>query len=113
MSPARIERAAGEAQALVLKETRLSTRTPLWYYILVEAADQLPDHLGPVGSTIVAETIIGLTRLSEDSILREPGWKPTLGPTPGRFTLRDFLRFAGVLQRHPDTSLTSQKQNIN
>jgi hypothetical protein len=75
-------------------------RTPLWYYILAEAA-VLGDgqHLGPVGSTIVAEVLVGLVRRSPDSIL-EPGldWEPNLpSAQPGRFTLPDLLRFARVL----------------
>jgi hypothetical protein len=53
--------------------------------------------LGPVGSTIVAEVLIGLVHNSKDSILRQRNWQPTLGSTPGRFTLRDLLRLGGVL----------------
>lgn len=53
--------------------------------------------MGPVGSTIVAEVLIGLIRDSKDSILRKQNWKPVLGTTPGRFTLRDLLRLGGVL----------------
>lgn len=37
---------------------------------------------------IVAEMLIGLVRESKDSILRKKDWKPVLGSTPGRFTLR-------------------------
>jgi len=97
MTAAQIEAAAGEAQAQILRETGLSTRTPLWYYILAESANHLPDHLGPVGSTIVAEVLIELARRSEDSILSQANWPPTLGAAPGRFTLHDLLRLAGAL----------------
>jgi len=93
-----IQKAVGKAQAQILRKSGFLTRTPLWYYILAESADHLPDHLGPVGSTIVAEVLIELTRGSEDSIPVRPGWKPTLGAKPGRFTLRDLLRLAGALQ---------------
>ena len=72
-------------------------RTPLWYYILAEAAAAGADRLGPVGSTIVAEVLIGLIRGGKDSILRERNWQPTLGTTPGRFELRDLLELAEVL----------------
>jgi hypothetical protein len=42
-------------------------RTPLWYYILAEAAVLGgSQHLGPVGSTIVAEVLVGLVRRSPD-----------------------------------------------
>jgi hypothetical protein len=92
-----IEDAVGGEQAQVLRETEFSTHTPLWYYVLAESAQHLPDHLGPVGSTIIAEVLIDLVRRSEDSILNRPNWKPTLGAAPGRFTLRDLLRLAGVL----------------
>ena len=98
MSAKQIEAAAAsDKQAKVLRDTGLSSRTPLWYYILAESASYLPDYLGPVGSTIVAEVLIGLVRRSEDSILNRGGWAPSLGPTRGRFSLRDLLRLAGVL----------------
>jgi len=74
-----------------------SARTPLWYYILAEAAAEPSGRLGPVGSTIVAEVLIGLIRGGKDSILRERDWRPTLGKTPGRFELRDLLSLAEVL----------------
>jgi hypothetical protein len=84
-------------QMQVLDDSGFSTRTPLWYYILAEAAHHGGNRLGPVGSTIVAEVLIGLVRRSEDSILSSPGWAPSLGPVPGQFTLADLLRLGGVL----------------
>ena len=75
-------------------------RTPLWYYVLAEAAARTGGkRLGPVGSTIIAEVLIGLVRRSEDSILKgQRRWKPSLpSAQPGTFTLPDLLRFAGVL----------------
>ena len=74
------------------------SRTPLWFYILAEAAHfHGGDRLGPVGSTLVAEVLVGLTRRSEDSILKVPGWTPSLpSATPGTFELADLLKFAGV-----------------
>jgi hypothetical protein len=54
--------------------------------------------LGPVGSTIVAEVLVGLVRRSANSILLAQNWQPTLpSEEPGTFTLTDLLRFAGVL----------------
>ena len=42
--------------------------------------------------------MIGLVRRSDDSILNQPDWRPTLpSATPGGFELRDLLAFAGVL----------------
>ena len=90
--------AASTTQAGVLQSTGFLTRTPLWYYLLAEAKHHGGQRLGPVGSTIVAEVLIGLVRRSDDSILRTPGWTPTLpAATPGRFELADLLRFAKVL----------------
>jgi hypothetical protein len=57
------------------------TSTPLWYYVLAEsklAAGGL--HLGPVGSRIVAETLIGLLRADPTSYLSaDPRFTPFLG----------------------------------
>jgi nucleoid-associated protein YgaU len=91
--------AASPEQAQVLQQAGFSNRTPLWYYLLAEAKHHGGgQRLGPVGSTIVAEVLIGLVRRSDDSILRYPGWTPSLpAATPGRFELADLLRFAGVL----------------
>jgi hypothetical protein len=90
--------AASTTQAGVLQSTGFLTRTPLWYYLLAEAKHHGGQRLGPVGSTIVAEVLIGLVRRSDDSILRTPGWTPTLpSATPGRVELADLLRFAKVL----------------
>jgi hypothetical protein len=62
------------------------------------AADRTSRFDDPVGSTIVAEVLIGLVRRSDDSILGTAGWTPTLpADTPGRFELADLLRFAKVL----------------
>jgi hypothetical protein len=93
---------ASPQQAKVLRDAGFLTRTPLWYYLLAEAKH--PDggdgqRLGPVGSTIVAEVLIGLVRRSQDSILRSPGWNPSLPAAHrGRFELADLLRFARVLR---------------
>jgi hypothetical protein len=100
MSPAEIEEVAQRVSAEQLAAVRaggFSERTPLWYYILAEAAAEPSDRLGPVGSNLVAEVLIGLIRGSKDSILRKKDWQPTLGTTPGQFDLRDLLQLADVL----------------
>ncbi|MDQ3749880.1 MAG: heme peroxidase family protein [Acidobacteriota bacterium] len=90
--------AASDEQLAVLKESGFNKRTPLWFYILAEAAAQTNGkRLGEVGSILVAEVLIGLIRRSENSILAEKNWKPTLGGTPGEFNLADLLKLAGVL----------------
>ena len=82
----------------------LQRKTPLWFYILAEAASlEGGERLGPVGSTIVSEVLVGLIRRSANSILfsGNPGfWHPTLpSAQAGTFTLTDLLQFAGT---HPD-----------
>jgi hypothetical protein len=96
---AKVKPSGGESQEDVLRDTGFSKRTPLWYYILAEAAHHHKgQHLGPVGSTIIAEVLIGLIRRSEDSILRTKNWKPSLpSAEKGKFTLADLLRLAKVL----------------
>jgi Animal haem peroxidase len=77
------------------------TSTPLWFYVLREA--DILGHgaqLGPVGGRIVAEVFIGLLQADPDSFLnQEPLFTPTLGESPGSFTMIDFLRVAGVSPR--------------
>jgi len=88
-----------KTQADYLEKTDFLDKTPLWFYILAEAAFGGGVRLGPVGSTIVAEVLIGVLRNSTDSILTDPGWKgPTLKrKTPDKFDIGDLLNFAGVL----------------
>jgi hypothetical protein len=89
-----------QTQADILNQTQTNfyEKTPLWFYILAEAAYYGGGiHLGPVGSTIVAEVLIGVMRNSTYSILKEPDWKPTLGETPGKFDIADLLKVARVL----------------
>ena len=91
--------AAGSAeQVAALEQGGFASRTPLWFYLLAEASHRGGDRLGPVGSTLVAEVLVGLVRRSDDSILKLPGWTPSLpAVNPGIFELADLLRFAGVL----------------
>jgi hypothetical protein len=78
-------------------------RTPLWYYVLKEAEVKANGNsLGPVGSRIVCETIVGQVREDQASYLRQPGtWTPEEGVRLPNgdlvVTIADFLRFAGVL----------------
>ena len=100
LTPEQIEEGAGsEEQVQVLRDAEFLERTPLWYYILAEAAVLANGQtLGPVGSTIIAEVLVGLVRRSPNSILHQRNWKPTLpSQDQDAFTLPDLLRFAGVL----------------
>lgn len=73
---------------------------PLWYYTLAEASETTGgETLGPVGSRIVAEVLVGLVDadpLSFRSI--QPDWTPTLpAPVSGGGTdyrMADLLAFA-------------------
>lgn len=75
----------------------LHIQTPLWYYILKEAAVKGDGQcLGPVGSTIVAEVLVGLVHGDHQSYLWQKGasWRPSLpSQTAGDFTMADLLRF--------------------
>lgn len=77
-------------QRKVFKKWEFHEKTPLWFYILLEAemdakesADSTGDesypYLGTIGSHIVCEVIYGLILASEHSILRE-GWKGEHSP---------------------------------
>lgn len=71
--------------------------TPLWPYVLGEAALLAAgEHLGPVGGRIVAEVIAGLVKHDSTSFLRvNPGWRPFLGSVADRFYLADLLAYTG------------------
>lgn len=66
--------------------------TPLWFYILGEAATlgEGGQRLGPVGGRIVAEVLLGLLEMDSKSFLSvEPAWCPP----EDRRTVGDLLRF--------------------
>lgn len=68
--------------------------TPLWLYILREAAARGGgDHLGEVGGRIVAEVIVGIVRHDPESYLsNNPSWQPTLpSHEAGVFKIRDLV----------------------
>jgi hypothetical protein len=78
------------------------TDTPLWFYVLKEAEVKGGgNHLGPVGSRIVAETIIGQL-LEDPTSFLSTGWDPSQGIPAADGgpidTIIKFLRFAGM---HP------------
>jgi len=93
-----------DAAQLRLDEVRIASSelrgelldaTPLWYYVLREAA-ALTDgrRLGPVGGRIVAKTLVGLLLSDSQSYLaQDPGWRPELPGADGDFTMADLVRF--------------------
>ena len=88
----------GEAREALL------AATPLWYYILCEAAKRGErwggepgggKHLGPVGGRIVGEVLVGLLAADPHSYLRQfPTWRPHLHASREDFTMTDLVRFA-------------------
>lgn len=86
-----------------LQPHNLEDRTPLWFYILREAAViENGERLGPVGARIVAEVFVGLLQGDRSSYLsQDPDWEPFLptidaSRTGEDFGMVDLLRYAGV-----------------
>jgi hypothetical protein len=71
----------------------LATRTPLWFYILREA-ELNGGKLDGVGARLVAETFHRAMEGSRASIVRDPAWRPSLGPDDTTFRMVDLLLFA-------------------
>ena len=91
--------AVGFEEALRNHSQPPDAEAPLWYYVLGEASHESGGaHLGPVGSRIVAEVVVGLVEIDPRSFATvQPGWEPTL-PAPhsedGEFTAADLVAFA-------------------
>jgi hypothetical protein len=71
-----------------LRELQLVGRTPLWYYVLLEAElNEKGRLLGAVGSRLVAEVIEGSLHADPDSIItqlqHDPNWRPELWSSAG------------------------------
>jgi hypothetical protein len=67
--------------------------TPLWFYVLREA-ELNQGKLKGVGARIVAETFHRAMEGSHVSIVRNPAWRPSLGPNNTTFRMVDLLLFA-------------------
>lgn len=112
------QRIATGKDGAVAAQLNFHVETPLWYYVLKEAElEGKGEHLGPVGSRIVAEVFVGLLQMDASSFLsRKPNWKPLLGGRTDRntyaklydgrldwedrytaFTMADLLDFVGEL----------------
>ncbi len=78
-----------------LTDPRFGTKSPLWFYILAEAKVQNNGiRLGSVGSTLVADVLVGLLREDKESILNKgKKYDPLFPPTFG-----NLVKFAGVAQ---------------
>jgi heme peroxidase len=71
----------------------LLKNTPLWFYILREA-ELNNGKLRGVGGRIIAETFHRAMEGSQFSIVRDPAFRPTFGPTNTKFRMVDLLLFA-------------------
>src|ERR1044072_2003770 len=102
MTAGEIEAVAANANADQLKAVKasgFSSRTPLWFYTLAEAAHfQQGQRLGPVGSTVVAGVLISLIRRSKDSFMSIPGWSATAPDERQTFSLPGLSRVADVFR---------------
>ena len=77
-----------------LGEFGWSGETPLWYYLLKEAeVCEDGERLGPVGSLIVGEVLLGIVDGDPESFRTvDRSWVPTLpSRVTGQFTLADLL----------------------
>lgn len=88
----------GEQALLDANGGLLLAKTPLWYYVLREAAVmENGDRLGTVGGRIVAETFVRMLKRDGDSFLNVPGFAPSLpSAAAGNFTVADLVNFAQV-----------------
>lgn len=71
----------------------LLKNTPLWFYVLREAEFN-GGRLAGVGARIIAETFHRAMEGSQTSIVRNPAWRPSLGPNSTTFRMVDLLLFA-------------------
>lgn len=92
--------AAGQA----LRDNGYAKSTPLWFYILAEAATTGGGaRLGPLGSLIVAETLLGLIATDPESYWNTAGsdagrWHPSdAGIGADIDSFEALFTFAGVL----------------
>lgn len=101
---------ASGATGQAVRDGGFDTETPLWFYVLKEAEILgRGDHLGPLGSHIVAGTIIGLMHHTPGSVLQTSGthqglWHPTDGPRVSGQLVDSFpaLLRAALLLPNPD-----------
>jgi hypothetical protein len=103
MTPAQITQGlpANEVTVLQKQNNLLLKKTPLWYYVLREAAVLgTNDTLGPLGAKIVARTFARMLKRDAGSYLNAPGgFAPSLpSAVPGECTFADLVTFAGVTQ---------------
>jgi hypothetical protein len=75
------------------QKNSLAQNTPLWFYVLREA-EVNGGRLTGVGGRVVAEVFHRAMEGSRASIVRDPQWRPDLGPDEDTFRMVDLLLFA-------------------
>ena len=75
------------------QRAKVLQHTPLWFYLLRES-ELNGGRLKGVGARIVAETFHRAMEGSQFSIVRDPTWRPSLGPNANTFRMVDLLLFA-------------------
>lgn len=101
MTAAQLKQGLLPAEAALLDSNggTLLSKTPLWYYVLREAAViGGGEQLGPVGGRIVAETFVRMLRRDADSFLNAASpFTPSLpSAVAGQFTVADLVNVARV-----------------
>lgn len=80
LTKAEMKKNLPEDMAGLVDTLELDQKAPLWFYILQEAnARHNGDHLGEMGSILVAETLVSLVKASKPSIIAS-GWAPSQSP---------------------------------
>jgi hypothetical protein len=74
------------------EKSAFAAHTPLWFYILREA-ELHSGRLTGVGGRIVAEVFHRAMEGSRISNVRDPHWRPSLGPDENTFRMVDLLLF--------------------
>lgn len=98
-------KAGSPARRAALEAGGFEHATPLWFYVLREAeALGCGERLGPLGSRLVAETLVGLIVADPTSYWHAPGadgdgrWSPSaFRPEDPIDGLEDVARFCGML----------------
>lgn len=109
-----------DAERQFLGDHGFLERTPLWYYILREAevegllspapfAGRAAECLGPLGSRIVAEVLLGVMHADSDHYLNHnPGWLPpkvTIGSSHMQTPLNHLKTLAVYVANHHASAL--------
>jgi hypothetical protein len=98
LTPLKPSQVATGPDGKAAKKHGLHEETPLWYYVLKEAEYyHKGERLGPMASTIVAETFLGMVHGDHESFLwQRSDWTPELpGAKAGHFTMADLIEFVG------------------